>query len=220
MVIATRKPLCNKRWSASPASRDLQLTQLRHPWVATKASCKSKRLEEPRLTARPLSRTKRPGRAHAATRVLLWSLFCSTITPSADNSLRRCSPLWRIPAGQDAYRQSTTVRWRPGAAGSPRYAGPVQDRRRRRPRLLAAQTEWTGNGRYPQISSEVSPASRRYPVCPGVWPGRGHGRIPAITSSSSTPLICAAQFASTRRTSSTLRRPRSLALSNVDVASQ
>lgn len=56
MVIATRKPLCNKRWSASPASQDLQLTQLRHPWVATKASCKSKRLEEPRLTARPLSR--------------------------------------------------------------------------------------------------------------------------------------------------------------------
>jgi hypothetical protein len=51
MVIATRKPLCNKRWSASPASQDLQLTQLRHPWVATKASCKSKRLEEPRLTA-------------------------------------------------------------------------------------------------------------------------------------------------------------------------
>lgn len=42
MVIATRKPLCNKRWSASPASRDLQLTQLRHPWVATKASCKVK----------------------------------------------------------------------------------------------------------------------------------------------------------------------------------
>lgn len=127
MVIATRKPLCNKRWSASPASQDLQLTQLRHPWVATKASCKSKkRLEEPRLTARPLSRTKRPGRAHAATGVLLWSLFCSTITPSADNSLRRCSPLWRIPAGQDAYRQSTTVRWRPGAAGSPWYAGPVQ----------------------------------------------------------------------------------------------
>ena len=39
MVIATRKPLCNKRWSASPASQDLQLTQLRHPWVATKASC-------------------------------------------------------------------------------------------------------------------------------------------------------------------------------------
>ncbi|SLR93989.1 Uncharacterised protein [Klebsiella pneumoniae] len=33
MVIATRKPLCNKRWSASPASQDLQLTQLRHPWV-------------------------------------------------------------------------------------------------------------------------------------------------------------------------------------------
>ncbi|STU96762.1 Uncharacterised protein [Klebsiella pneumoniae] len=32
MVIATRKPLCNKRWSASPASQDLQLTQLRHPW--------------------------------------------------------------------------------------------------------------------------------------------------------------------------------------------
>ncbi len=61
MVIATRKPLCNKRWSASPASQDLQLTQLRHPWVATKASCKSKkRLEEPRLTARPLSRTKTP----------------------------------------------------------------------------------------------------------------------------------------------------------------
>ncbi len=123
MVIATRKPLCNKRWSASPASQDLQLTQLRHPWVATKASCKSKRLEEPRLTARPLSRTKRPGRAHAATRVLLGSLFCSTITPSADNSLRRCSPLWRIPAGQDAYRQSTTVRWRPGAAGSPGTPG-------------------------------------------------------------------------------------------------
>ncbi|MFW9049175.1 hypothetical protein ACOI6I_17130, partial [Klebsiella sp. C244] len=24
MVIATRKPLCNKRWSASPASQDLQ----------------------------------------------------------------------------------------------------------------------------------------------------------------------------------------------------
>ncbi|HFS7444845.1 TPA: hypothetical protein ACH1J5_003692, partial [Klebsiella pneumoniae] len=23
MVIATRKPLCNKRWSASPASQDL-----------------------------------------------------------------------------------------------------------------------------------------------------------------------------------------------------
>ncbi len=43
MVIATRKPLCNKRWSASPASQDLQLTQLRHPWVATKASCKSKK---------------------------------------------------------------------------------------------------------------------------------------------------------------------------------
>lgn len=60
MVIATRKPLCNKRWSASPASRDLQLTQLRHPWVATKASCKSKRLEEPRLTARPLSRQNAP----------------------------------------------------------------------------------------------------------------------------------------------------------------
>ncbi len=220
MVIATRKPLCNKRWSASPASQDLQLTQLRHPWVATKASCKSKRLEEPRLTARPLSRTKRPGRAHAATGVLLWSLFCSTITPNADNSLRRCSPLWRIPAGQDAYRQSTTVRWRPGAAGSPWYAGPVQidveGDRGFWPRRL--------NGRemddIPQISSEVSPASRRYPVCPGVWPGRGHGRIPAITSSSSTPLICAAQFASTRRTSSTLRRPRSLALSNVDVASQ
>ncbi|EHL94403.1 hypothetical protein HMPREF1024_00714 [Klebsiella sp. 4_1_44FAA] len=37
MVITTRKPLCNKRWSASPASQDLQLTQLRHPWVATKA---------------------------------------------------------------------------------------------------------------------------------------------------------------------------------------
>lgn len=31
MVIATRKPLCNKRWAASPASQDLQLTQLRHP---------------------------------------------------------------------------------------------------------------------------------------------------------------------------------------------
>lgn len=43
MVIATRKPLCNKRWSASPASQDLQLTQLRHPWVATKASCKVKK---------------------------------------------------------------------------------------------------------------------------------------------------------------------------------
>lgn len=43
MVITTRKPLCNKRWSASPASQDLQLTQLRHPWVATKASCKSKK---------------------------------------------------------------------------------------------------------------------------------------------------------------------------------
>ena len=43
MVIATRKPLCNKRWSARPASQDLQLTQLRHPWVATKASCKSKK---------------------------------------------------------------------------------------------------------------------------------------------------------------------------------
>ncbi|HBY6650034.1 TPA: hypothetical protein MI484_11245 [Klebsiella pneumoniae] len=43
IVIATRKPLCNKRWSASPASQDLQLTQLRHPWVATKASCKSKK---------------------------------------------------------------------------------------------------------------------------------------------------------------------------------
>lgn len=27
MVITTRKPLCNKRWSASPASQDLQLTQ-------------------------------------------------------------------------------------------------------------------------------------------------------------------------------------------------
>ena len=43
MVNATRKPLCNKRWSASPASQDLQLTQLRQPWVATKASCKSKK---------------------------------------------------------------------------------------------------------------------------------------------------------------------------------
>ena len=53
MVIATRKPLYGKRWSASPASQDLQLTQLRHPWVATK-TCqlqKQKRLEEPRLTA-------------------------------------------------------------------------------------------------------------------------------------------------------------------------
>ncbi len=83
----------------------------------------------------------------------------------------------------------------------PGTPGLFRIRRRRRPRLLAAQTEWTGNGRCPPISSEVSPASRRYPVCPGVWPGRGHGRIPAITSSSSTPLICAAQFASTRRTS-------------------
>ncbi len=52
MVIATRKPLCNKRWSASPASQDLQLTQLRHPWVATKASCKSKKAWK--------SRSKRP----------------------------------------------------------------------------------------------------------------------------------------------------------------
>ncbi|MDZ3014646.1 hypothetical protein [Klebsiella quasipneumoniae] len=43
MVIAIRKPLCNKRWAASPASQDLQLTQLRHPWVATTASCKSKK---------------------------------------------------------------------------------------------------------------------------------------------------------------------------------
>lgn len=43
MVIATRKPLCNKRWAASPASQDLQLTQLRHPWVATTASCKIKK---------------------------------------------------------------------------------------------------------------------------------------------------------------------------------
>ena len=58
------------------------------------------------------------------------------------------------------------------------------------------------------------------PGMPGRMAGQGHGRIPAITSSSSTPLICAAQFASTRRTSSTLRWPRSLALSNVDVASQ
>ncbi len=54
MVIATRKPLCNKRWSASPASRDLQLTQLRHPWVATKASCKKqKSLEKPQLAGLP-----------------------------------------------------------------------------------------------------------------------------------------------------------------------
>ncbi|VTO23980.1 Uncharacterised protein [Klebsiella variicola] len=54
MVIATRKPLCTKRWSASPASQDLQLTQLRHPWVATKASCKSKKsLEKPQLAACP-----------------------------------------------------------------------------------------------------------------------------------------------------------------------
>ncbi|MBH8308800.1 hypothetical protein I8Q49_20880 [Acinetobacter baumannii] len=43
MVIATRKPLCNKRWSASPDSHDLQLTQLRKKGVATKASCKSKK---------------------------------------------------------------------------------------------------------------------------------------------------------------------------------
>ena len=183
MVIATRKPLCNKRWSASPASQDLQLTQLRHPWVATKASCKSKkRLEEPRLTARPLSRTKRPGRAHAATRVLLWSLFCSTITPSADNSLRRCSPLWRIPAGQDAYRQSTTVRWRPGAAGSPWYAGPVQDRRRRRPRLLAAQTEWTGNGRYPPRS-----AARYRPLRDDTRYARAYGRAEGTGGSRRSP---------------------------------
>ncbi len=43
MVIATRKPLCNKRLVGQPGLPDLQLTQLRHPWVATKASCKSKK---------------------------------------------------------------------------------------------------------------------------------------------------------------------------------
>ncbi len=126
MVTATRKPLCNKRWSASPAPRDLQLTQLRHPWVATKASCKSKKAGRAAVNgSSTFPGQNAPVVPHAATGVLLGSLFCSTITLSADNSLRQCSPLWRIPAGQDAYRQSTTVRWRPGAAGSPWYAGLV-----------------------------------------------------------------------------------------------
>ncbi|MDP1114684.1 hypothetical protein, partial [Klebsiella pneumoniae] len=40
MVIETRKPLCNKLCTASPASQDLKLTQIRHPWVDTKSSCK------------------------------------------------------------------------------------------------------------------------------------------------------------------------------------
>lgn len=43
MVIATRKPLCNKRWSASPASQDLQLTQLRHRGSPPKPAAKVKK---------------------------------------------------------------------------------------------------------------------------------------------------------------------------------
>ncbi len=31
MVIATRKPLCNKRWSASPASQDLSVDSATPP---------------------------------------------------------------------------------------------------------------------------------------------------------------------------------------------
>ncbi len=60
MVIATRKPLCNKRWSASPASQDLQLTQLRHPWVATKASCKSKKAGRAAVNGSSTFPDKRP----------------------------------------------------------------------------------------------------------------------------------------------------------------
>ncbi|STU96761.1 Uncharacterised protein [Klebsiella pneumoniae] len=53
----------------------------------------------------------------------------------------------------------------------PWYAGPVQDRRRRRPRLLAAQTEWTGNGRYPPRS-----AARYRPLRDDTRYARAYGR--------------------------------------------
>jgi hypothetical protein len=43
MVITARRPLSAKRWSESPATQELQATQLLRPWAKTTACCRSKK---------------------------------------------------------------------------------------------------------------------------------------------------------------------------------
>ncbi len=72
----------------------------------------------------------------------------------------------------------------------------------------------------PQISSEVSPASRRYPVCPGRMAGQRARADPGDHLLIINPADLRRAVRQYTANKQHVRRPRSLALSNVDVASQ